>query len=157
VTGSYPLGMYLFTGNGDTTPVRLAGNGGVSADPAVIHTSVGDIMVGSGSLPQGYGNVFDNKYTGWIYWLGDSVDGHPVSLQLPDANLNNKSTVIADVIADFQAAGNFWKLPGGGYTSRCLSFLTNPTKSLQLQWLRLNSAFDWVPASPSCAENAGGS
>ncbi|MBF9069173.1 hypothetical protein [Streptacidiphilus fuscans] len=155
MTGSYPLGMYLFTGNGNTTPVRLAGNGGFSAVPAVIHTSVGDIMVGNGPLPPGYGNSFGNKYTGWYYWLGDSVDGHPLSLGMPEANLNNTSTVIENVDGDFLAAGNLWILPGGGYTTRCLSFLPNPTKSLQLQWLRLDSAADWVPASPGCTENSG--
>jgi hypothetical protein len=74
---------------------------------------------------------------------------------MPNANLNNKNTVISDVIGDFLALGNFWKLPGGGYTTRCLSFLTNPTKTQQLQWLRLNAAFDWVPASQACSENAG--
>lgn len=154
VTGSYPLGMYLFTGNGNTTPVRLTGNGGFSAIPAVIHTSVGDIMVGHGPLPPGYGSNFGNNYTGWYYWLGDSVDGHPVSLGMPNANLNTTSKVISNVVGDFLAAGNFWKLPGGGYTTRCLSFLSNPTKSLQGQWLRLDAAADWVATSAGCPENA---
>jgi hypothetical protein len=141
--------MYLFTGNGNTTPVRLTGNGGFSAIPPVIHTSAGNIMVGNGPLPPGYGSNFGNNYTGWYYFLGDSVDGHPVSLDMPNANLNSTSTVISDVIGSFTtgSSGDFWELPGGGYTTRCLSFLPNPTKSLQAQWLWLNSAADWVETS----------
>lgn len=58
--------MYLYTGNGNLVPVELAGN--PSSDPPEIRTSVpqyGNIMVGKGKLPPGYGYTGE-EYPGWI-------------------------------------------------------------------------------------------
>lgn len=146
---SYPPGLYLYTGDGNTVPVKLAGN--PSSVPTEIHTSVpqyGAIKVGHGPLPPGNG-YSGEEYPGWIWYLGDSVDGHPLSVQLNWAKLGSDDTVIQNVVGDFQGVGNFRTLTGGGYTTRCLSFV-DPSTS-QAHWLYLNLAADWVAASAGCS------
>ena len=101
---SRPAGLHLYIGNGDTTPVQR---------PDVIHTARGDIMVGEGKLPPGYG-LSGTDYPGW-YWT-------PGNAQLTWANLNNSDTVIQNVKTDPLGVGNVVTLTGGGKTIVCLSY-----------------------------------
>jgi hypothetical protein len=100
--------MYLYTGNNDTSPVKLGAS--PSDEPPVIHTGDGDIEVGSGTLPPGDGYK-GQQHPGWVWYLGDKIDGHPLSLQLGWAKLSSGMTV-QNVTGDFQGVGNLRGLTG---------------------------------------------
>jgi hypothetical protein len=142
-------GWYLYTGDGNPVPVHLAGTPGsgwaTSPAPAEIHTTpaiidgtnyaYGTIMVGDGQVPAPYGSYAGENYPGWA-WNNQAV-------QLSWANLNNKNTVIEDVVA--QTGGYIRVLRGdsGAYAPTCLSFVFPSNYTPQV--LQLNSANDWVP------------
>lgn len=127
-----PAGLYLYIGNREKTPVQR---------PDVIHTAQGDIMVGEGKLPPGYG-LSGTDYPGW-YWT-------PGNAQLTWANLNNSDTVIQNVKTDPLGVGNVVTLTGGGKTVVCLSYQSGVAGS-HVTWLVLNPALDWMAVTdPSC-------
>ena len=129
---SRPAGLYLYIGNREKTPVQR---------PDVIYAAQGDIMVGEGKLPPGYG-LSGTDYPRW-YWT-------PGNAQLTWANLNNSDTVIQNVKTDPLGVGNVVTLTGGGKTIVCLSYQSGVAGN-RVTWLVLNPALDWVAATdPSC-------
>jgi hypothetical protein len=145
-------GWYLYTGDGNPDPVHLTGTPAyprwaTSPVPAEIHITpatvdgtndnYGTIMVGEGQIPEPYGSTEGEDYPDW--WWDDQ------GIQLSWANLNNKSTVIEDVIV--QTTGYLRTLRGasGAYAPTCLSFVFPSSDTPQA--IQLNSANNWVPVA----------
>lgn len=147
-------GWYLYTGDGNHVPVHLTGTPGstwphwaTSPVPAEIHITpatidgttydYGTIMVGNGQIPAPYGSHAGEDYPGWA-WDAKAV-------QLSWANLNNKNTVIANVVAQPTAYLRVLRGVSGAYAPTCLSFVFG--SSITAHELQLNSADDWVPVT----------
>jgi len=145
-------GWYLYTGDGNPVPVHLTGTPAyptwaISPVPAKIHITpatvdgtrydYGTIMIGNGQIPEPYGSSAGEDYPDW--WWDDQA------IQLSWANLNNKNTVIRNVV--FQTTGYLRVLRGvsGAYAPTCLSFLIPSSNTSAM--LQLNSANDWVPVT----------
>jgi hypothetical protein len=147
-------GWYLYTGDGNPAPVHLTGtpsstwpHWATSSVPAEIHITpatidgtpynYGTIMVGDGPIPAPYGSYEGEDYPGWT-WDAKAV-------QLTWANLNNKNTVITQVVAQTTTYVRVLRGVSGAYAPTCLSFIIG--SGITANWLELNSADNWVPVT----------